>query len=127
MTTDVKMKVNGIMLGWIVVKDLEKAIEFYTNVVGLEMSQHTPEMGWAELKGKDGAILGLAQENDQLEFKSGSNAILCINVEDIDAAVAHYKEQGATLLGDIIEVPGHVKMQTFMDKDGNQFQIVSKV
>jgi len=122
-----KMQVKGIMLGWIVVKNLDEAIKFYTEVVGLKLMQHTPEMGWAELSGKDGARLGIAQENDQLEQKAGINSIMCISVENIELAVEQYKKKGATLLGDIVEVPGHVKMQTFVDKDGNTFQLVCEV
>jgi predicted enzyme related to lactoylglutathione lyase len=121
------MKVNGISLGWVVVKSLEDAIKFYTETVGLEMSQHTPEYGWAEFKGDDGAILGVAQENDQLDFKAGNNAVMCISVADMDVAIKHYMEKGANLVGEVIEVPGHVKMQTFIDKDGNAFQLVCEM
>ena len=127
MAVEEKMQVNGLMLGWIVVKNLDESIEFYKSVCGLKLDQYTPEMGWAEMSGNDGMTLGIAQENDQLQFKAGGNTIMCINVGDIDVAVEHYKAQGATLLGDIIEVPGHVKMQSFIDKDGNTFQIVSKI
>jgi predicted enzyme related to lactoylglutathione lyase len=121
------MRVTGIRLGWIVVKNLEKAIKFYTEVVGLELFQHTPEMGWAELRGKDGAILGIAVENEDLEVKAGSNAIMCITVENMDLAISHYKEKGAKLIGNMIEITGHIKMQTFQDNDGNRFQLVSEI
>ncbi len=40
---------------------------------------------------------------------------------------AFYKEKGAKLVGEIGEVPGHVKMQTFLDPDGNMMQIVQEL
>lgn len=119
------MKVQGIKLGWIVVKDLSKAIDFYTNVVGLTLKERVDEFGWAELQGPEGCILGIAQEND--EMKAGSNAVMAISVADMDEAIAHYKAKGASLQGDIIEIPGNVKMQNFVDADGNLFQLVQEL
>ena len=121
------MKVNGIRLGWIVVKDLAEAIEFYENVVGLTLKERMDEHGWAELQGPDGCRLGIAQESDYMDTKAGSNAIMAISVEDMDEALKHYKEKGAKLVGDVIEVPGNVKMQTVVDADGNVFQIVQDI
>ncbi|MBA3237822.1 MAG: VOC family protein [Parachlamydiaceae bacterium] len=121
------MKSQGIYLSWIVVKDIEKAIKFYTEVAGLELKQFDREYHWAELSGPNGAILGIAGESDECPIKAGSNAIVTISVDDIDKANAYYIEKGATLVGEVIEVPGHVKMQTFVDIDGNTLQTVQKL
>ncbi len=121
------MQVNGISLGWIVVKDLDAAIAYYTDVVGLKMREHTPEFGWAEFEGENGMTLGLSQENEQNPEKAGSNAVMCVSVKSLDDAIAHYKEKGARLVGEVIVVPGHVKMQTFVDPDGNAFQLVEQI
>jgi len=121
------MIVEGIKLTWIVVKDLQSAMKFYTEVVGLTLHEHNPEFGWAELSGPDGSRLGLAQESDQMEIKAGMNAITAITVEDIDTARRSFLKQGAKLVGEVHVVPGHVKMQTFEDADGNTLQIVQKL
>lgn len=121
------MKVEGLQLVWIVVKDLEKALDFYTNVVGLTLKSHSSEYGWAELAGPNGASLGIAQENPAMSEKSGGNAIVTISVEDLDSARDHFLAKGANLVGQIEEVPGHVRMQTFLDADGNKMQIVQKL
>jgi len=120
----VSMKVNGIKLVWIVVKDLQAAIKFYTEVVGLTLNSQSPEYGWAELSGPDGCAIGLAQENSQMDNKAGTNAVTTITVDNIETARAHFLQHGATLLGEVEEVSGHVKMQTFKDTDENMLQLV---
>ncbi|MEN9654598.1 MAG: hypothetical protein RL235_710 [Chlamydiota bacterium] len=109
-------------LVWIVVKDLQKAIDYYTRVVGLKLIEHHPEHNWAEFEAKTGGTrLGIASEQD--DYKSGQNAIMTFTVSNLDTAIASFKQQGTRLIGEVIEVPGHVKMQTVSDPDGNQFQL----
>lgn len=121
------MKNQGIELSWIVVKDIKAAIKFYTETVGFKLTQSTPENGWAELSGPSGSVLGIAQECKSFDVKAGSNAVISITVEDIDVACDFFKKKGAQLVGEIIEIPGHVKMQTFKDDDGNMMQLVQKL
>lgn len=121
------MKVQGIHLSWIVVKDLAKSLKFYTETVGLSLRSHEPEYGWAELSGPDGSLLGIAQENPHMEQKAGINAVPTVSVENMESARSHFLKQGAKLVGDVMEVPGHVKMQTFLDLDGNTFQLVEQL
>jgi predicted enzyme related to lactoylglutathione lyase len=121
------MNVRGNMLSWIVVKNLKEAVKFYTEVVGLTLDVEAPEYGWAELTAPEGCRLGIAQESMDEQVKAGSNAIITITVEDLEKACSLYKEKGAKLIGEILEVPGHVKMQTFVDTDGNMMQIVQKM
>lgn len=118
------MATKGIQLAWIVVKNLNQAIEFYTKTVGLTLREHNSEFGWAELSGPEGAILGIAEENPHMKQKAGINGVVTITVTDIDAARKKFLNQGAKLIGDIEEIPNHVKMQTFSDQDGNLFQLV---
>ncbi len=121
------MKAQGIYLAWIVVKDIEKAIKFYTEVAGLELKEYHKEFHWAELGGPGGSILGIGQESDECPMKAGINAVVTITVDDIDKANAHFVDKGATLVGEVVEIPGHVKMQTFVDTDGNTLQLVQKL
>jgi predicted enzyme related to lactoylglutathione lyase len=121
------MKVEGMHLAWIVVKDLAKALEFYTETVGLTLRSHQMEHGWAELSGPNGSLLGIAQEGPCMEQTAGINAVMTVTVANIDAAIKHFLEKGAKLIGSVIEVPGHVKMQTFVDVDGNTLQLVEQL
>lgn len=118
------MKTQGISLSWIVVKNIDAAIQFYTKVVGLKLREYNKEYKWAELCGEEGSALGIAQECVEQGSKAGTNAVVTVSVDDIEKAKNKFLEQGTQLVGDIVEVPGHVKMQTFLDADGNTFQLV---
>lgn len=115
---------RGIHLAWIVVEDFKKAVKFYTEVVGFKVTSIAEEYGWAELCGEDGALLGIAQNNPDSEIGPGENAVVTISVNDIEAEIAAFQKQHVTIVGSMLEVPGHVKMQSVRDPDGNLFQLV---
>lgn len=118
------MQNKGIFLTWIVVSDLEDAIKFYTESVGFTLRTTHKEMGWAELSGPGGCLLGLSQANPQFDLKAGTNAVPTITVDDIMTARNEFAKKGVKLIGDVMDVPGEVRLQTFVDKDGNTFQLV---
>lgn len=120
--------VHSSTLAWIVVTDLEKAIRFFTEVVGLKVLNRADEWGWAELAGHDGGSqLGIALASMETTVKPGQNAIMTFTVADIVKSKSEMSQRGAKLVGDILEVPGHVKLQFFEDQDGNLFQLVQQL
>ena len=112
-----------MQLSWITVADIKKAIKFYTEVMGFELHEFNEEFGWAELSGKEGARLGLAQECIEHGNKAGTNAVITVTVPNIQKAIEQLKTNKTTLIGEIMEIPGQVKLQTFTDPDGNAFQL----
>ncbi len=69
------MKLKSMDFVWIVVNDLEKAIKFYTETVGLKLMELHEEFGWAELEGnKGGARIGIAQKSAQSQKMASSPA-----------------------------------------------------
>jgi len=122
------MRTQAIELIWIVVKDLKAAVKFYTETVGLKLMEMNEEYNWAELQGHEGGLrLGIGQATSKDMPQPGSNAIPALNVENIEDAIKDLKKKGAQLIGEVMEVPGHVKMQSVLDRDGNHFQIVQKL
>ncbi len=117
------MKPKGMELAWVTVKDIKGAIKFYTETVGLKLAEFHEHYGWAELTAPNGMRLGLAQQKAEIGDKAGSNAVVTITVDDINASRNALKIKHAKLVGEVLEVPGEVKMQTFCDPDGNTFQI----
>ncbi len=122
------MNNQGMYLSWIVVKDIQAAIAFYTKTLGLQLQVFEEKFGWAELAGSEGgAVLGIAQENDFDKMPAGQNAIVTMSVPDLVKAREELVQKGAKLVGEIMEVPGHVKLQMVVDLDGNHIQIVQKL
>lgn len=125
------MSAKSIELAWIVVKDFKAAVKFYTEVVGLKLVEMNEEWGWAELAGHDGEgmKLGIAQQNPKCDepVQPGHNAVLTFTVDNLEKENKNLLKQGIKLIGPIQEVPGHVKLQTVRDTEGNYFQLVEKI
>lgn len=119
-------------LAWITVSDVRKAKTFFIETLGLQVSDDAVEQGWLEVKAPgDTFLLGIGQvqqednnEEDSASVQPGHNAILTMTVDNLVQAKATLQKKNVTMLGDILEVPGHVKMQLFADFDGNKFQLV---
>lgn len=119
------MTIKSINLAWIVVKDLKAAVKFYTQNVGLKLHEIDEKYGWAELSGQDGGTrLGIAQKSDQEIIQPGQNAVITLTVADLIKAKTDLSKKGVKMNGDILEIPGQVKLQMALDQDGNHFQLV---
>ncbi|MBM3887098.1 hypothetical protein FJ364_04145, partial [Candidatus Dependentiae bacterium] len=89
----------------------QKAKDFFTNKLGLKLSSESDNYGWFELKAETGDFLfGVGECNDFSPIKAGHNVVLTMNVEDIVSARKELEEKGVETVGDIEEIPGHVKM-----------------
>ena len=110
-------------LSWITVSDFQKARKFFIETLGLKEISCAEEMGWAELQGPNGgSMIGIGTACG--DMSPGSNAIITFTVDDVDETVAELKKKNVQLIGEVMEVPGHVKLQMFADLDGNKFQLV---
>lgn len=121
------MEIPSIGLVWIVVDDFKAAVNFYTEVVGLKLMELSEQWSWAELEGKNGMRLGIGKWDENSNVKPGDNAIATFTVENLDKTKSEMIQKGATCVGNVLEIPGHVRMQMVKDLDGNQFQIVQKL
>ncbi|MBA2307038.1 VOC family protein [Candidatus Dependentiae bacterium] len=124
------MKIKSISLGWISTSNLAEAKKFFQEDLGLKLTSDNEDMGWLELssQGGEGITLGIADGSCEESPKPGSNTILTFTVDGkIEDAKKELEDRGVTFEGAIIEVPGHVKMVTFFDKDHNMFQLVEKL
>lgn len=125
------MAIKKVELSWITVSDIAKAKELFVDILGFEVRSYEEKYGWMELIAPEGGMaLGVAQAKPNGECapeKPGSNAIVTCTVDDIDASIKEFTQKGVTFVGSIIEVPGHVKMITFVDHDGNKFQLVQEL
>lgn len=123
------MAIKKISLCWINVSNYEKSLTFFKDTCGLEMTlDSSPEHGWLEFIGTEGGLtLGVAVAAEDKQDNVGINAVVTLTVDDIIATKQAMEVKGVRFIGDIMEVPGHVKLATFVDPDNNTFQLVQEI
>jgi CreA protein len=106
------------------VANLEKAIDWYRDVLGFEVEYKLAEYGWCEVSSPvTGVTLGLGQAE---EPKVGG-ITPTFGVKDIDAARKHLESREVRFDGDTYEIDGMVKLATFYDPDGNSFMLAQNL
>lgn len=113
---------KGVTLSCITVSDLEKAKHLFVDLLGLELRDYQEEHNWMEIGGDEGSLIGVGQESQEsCNLKAGSNAVISIEVYNLENAIKHLKKQKVKFHGEIIEIPHEVKMILFEDFDRNRF------
>lgn len=120
------MKAKNFGLAWITVSDLEKSKKFFTETLGLVLKEYDENYGWMEFEAQEGgARVGVGKYIEEYAVtRPGQNAVMTFTVDNVRAATEDLKKKGVKLLGEAMEIPGEVIMQTFADNDGNIFQLV---
>ena len=99
-------------------RDLDRALTFYTDVVGLALVRRDGDE-WAEL---DGGPVRLALHGSDDEHPTSGTVVL--RVDDLDATRWTLEERGAVFDAYVGEVEGFARFATFRDPDGNPVQII---
>ncbi|HEU5066162.1 MAG TPA: VOC family protein [Gaiellaceae bacterium] len=106
------------------VSDLDRAIEWYKDALGLELVYKLDQYGWCEMSTATKHVtIGLGQNED---LKTGG-ATPTFGVLDIDAARKHLESKDVRFDGDTYEIEGMVKLATFYDPDGNSFMLAQSL
>ncbi len=95
------------------VSDMNRALEFYQDVLGLKLELKEGE--WSEFL-VGGQRLALYLKEDGIE-KSGG-AVVWFHADPIEQTVSELKNRGALFDQDVREFP-YGKTATFLDPDGN--------
>lgn len=102
----------------IYVSDMDRAIAFYTQAVGLKLRVRIANE-WAELDAGGGLTVGLHPANPASAQPGTVGAInIELAVDDLDAEVAALQERGVRFPGAIQEYE-NVRLATFLDPDQN--------
>lgn len=100
---------------------LDRAIDWYGNVLGFTLLYRVDEIAWCELQSPVARVnLGLSQVES---VTPGGGAVPTWGVTDIKAAKAALEGHGVRFDGDIVDYPGLVKLLTFFDPDGNALML----
>ena len=122
--------IGKIMVIALIVSDLQKAIDFYQNKLGLKLAR--TDEGYAEFETK-GVILELMEETAAKDLvalgkiKAGnlprSSYFAWDAVEDVDALYKPLQEKGVEFTVGPKTMPWGEKVAYFTDPDGNLWEI----
>ena len=101
--------------------DLEAAVDFYGNVLGLRRSVYRPDRHHAEFETGNLTLNILNAEAMGLEHTVNRNPI-ALRVQDVSHARATLEQHGVEFAGDIIDT-GVCHMAFFADRDGNALML----
>jgi predicted enzyme related to lactoylglutathione lyase len=108
----------GVSVIWFPVKDVDRAVGFYRDTLGLQVRDQQDQ--WAELVA-DGLTIGLNSHEEDSRAQGGG--VLALRPSDgIDAAMKELKSRGVTFAGAVDEHPWG-RVATFQDPDGNDLQL----
>src|SRR6476659_2151154 len=114
--------VTGVDFVAVVTQDLDRAVAFYGDALGLECSVHMPERNFAEFETGTVTLNVLNPEKMGVGgFQANTNPI-ALQVDDVAAARAGLEERGVAFTGDIFDT-GVCHMAFFADPDGNALML----
>jgi predicted enzyme related to lactoylglutathione lyase len=113
------MALQRIDTVWLPVTDMERAVAFYRDALGLEVLEHDGD--WSEVTAGDQRI-GLNGSGGESPSGDGG-AVLAFGISDaIETEVQALKDKGVTFTGEVSEHPWG-KIAPFRDPDGNDLQL----
>jgi catechol 2,3-dioxygenase-like lactoylglutathione lyase family enzyme len=98
-------------------KDIDAAIDFYGNVLGLPLSKRWGKMPAVEFETGTLTIAVMQSDAFGMEFRSNNHPI-ALHVDDVAAARAELEARGVQFKGDILD-SGVCHQAFFEDPDGN--------
>jgi CreA protein len=101
------------------VTDLDRAIDWYTDVLDFSVRHRVPEAGWAELQTPvDRVRVGLTAVESMPT--PGGGAVLTFGVSDLDVTRAQLEaREDVRFDGETCTIEGWVRLATIYDPDGN--------
>jgi len=83
------------------VADMDRAVDFYTNVLGLKLRMRAGDH-WAEIEAGRDLVLGLHPESDSAP-KPGTRGSIQIDVPVLEDVVAALEKRGVAFHGPIVD------------------------
>lgn len=108
---------NGGLTCTLGVTDLEKSIDWYSDILGFTLLYRVDDIGWAELSTPVAKVnLGLSQVE---QVQQGGGVTPTFGTDDIEAVKAELDNRGIRQDGPIQEIPNLIRLLTFFDPDDN--------
>ena len=110
---------NGVAAVWVPVSDMERAVRFYRDTLGLDLKNHDAD--WSEIDA-NGLMIGLNAREDASPQADGGAVISFTPDGDIEDEVARLKDKGVDFTGDISDHEWG-RIVPFKDSEGNDLQL----
>ncbi len=111
------------------VKDMEESIRFYKEIIGLPVSRRfspSPDMEIVFL-GEEGTQIELIQDKEKEVVGIGPDISWAFTVNSLEEAYQSMKDNGVTMLSDIIQPSPQVKFFYIQDPNGMKIQLVENL
>jgi predicted enzyme related to lactoylglutathione lyase len=103
------------------VSSLDRAIRFYTTVLGFALTERRDDLKFAHIATNvPGLQIGL---NEVADPKGTGSAVLNISVKDVAVARKTLEARGIVFRGETVVIPGKVALAQFADPDGNVLRL----
>ncbi len=119
--TATEQLVTGVDFIGIPTRDLERAVVFYGETLGLPRSAYRPDRNFAEFETGNVTLNIMNAERMGLEHHAVRSA-LALHVDDVRAARARLEAAGVEFTGDIFDT-GVCHMAFLADPDGNTLML----
>lgn len=113
--------VKGPATTWCYVSNMDRAVAFYRDLLGLEPSHVSPYWTAFQLGGMRLGLHPAVAGNEGPHGIYGKGWFLGLEVDDIRALKSALKSAGVEVKGDFHDVPGAVVLD-FLDPDGNTLE-----
>ena len=114
--------VTGVDFVSVPTQDLERAMAFYGDTLGLHRSVYRPERNFAEYETGTVTLSVVDPERMGIGSFSANRNHIALQVEDVPAARAELEARGVGFLGDIFDT-GVCHMAFLTDPDGNALML----
>ncbi len=106
------------------VADLDRAVAFYSETLGMEVESVNQDLQWARIKpGIAGVTIGLGVGEPGSEVKGSGSVSINLGVNNLDETREILEGKGVEFLGPTLEIPGVVRLADLVDPDGNRIRL----
>ena len=109
---------SGVATVWVPVEDMDRAVTFYSDTLGLQVKDKQDE--WAEIEA-DGLTIGLNARESASSASHGGAVISFRPDGELEDEVERLRAAGVEFTGDISEHPWG-RIAPFKDSEGNDLQ-----
>ena len=110
---------SGVATVWVPVSDMDRALTFYRDTLGLSVKD-TQEQ-WSEIDA-NGVMIGLNAREEASGDGAGGAVISFQPDDDIESEVKRLTDAGVSFVGDISDHPWG-RIAAFTDSEGNSLQL----